>query len=211
MALEAVGGRPARRIVLATGNPGKLRELRRLFGDAFELVPQTELNIPDAEETGSTFAENALLKARHASALAGLPAIADDSGLEVDALAGAPGVRSARYAGPDATDEDNNEKLLRELGSRPAEDRSARFRSVIVYVKAPDDPNPLIAEGAWAGRILDAPRGSRGFGYDPLFFDETVGLTGGELDPDDKNRRSHRGKAARRLSQLLGAGGMDPV
>jgi len=202
----AVGAVARRRIVLATGNPGKLRELQRLFGAAFDLVPQTDLNICAVEETGCTFAENALLKARHASARSGLPAIADDSGLEVDALDGAPGIKSARYAGIDASDDENNAKLLQALGTRVTEERTARFRSVIVFVRSPDDPDPLLAEGVWEGRILDTPRGSGGFGYDPLFLDETVGLTGGELDPDDKNRRSHRGKAARRLSELLGMG-----
>ena len=194
-----------RRVVLATGNPGKLRELQQLFGEAFDLVPQTELNICSVEETGHTFTENALLKARHASARSGLPAIADDSGLEVDALDGAPGIRSARYAGVDASDDENNEKLLKALGTRSARERKARFRSVIVYVRSPDDPEPLFAEGVWEGRILDTPRGLGGFGYDPLFLDETAGLTGGELEPGDKNHRSHRGKAARRLSELLGS------
>ncbi len=199
----AVGPVARRRVVLATGNPGKLRELQRLLGAAFDLVPQTELNICAVEETGSTFAENALLKARHAAAESGLPAIADDSGLEVDALDGAPGIRSARYAGVGASDDQNNKKLLKALGTRPARERGARFRSVIVYVRAANDLEPLLGEGVWEGRILGAPRGSGGFGYDPLFLDETTGLTGGELEPDDKNRRSHRGQAARRLSELL--------
>jgi len=197
------------RIVLATGNLGKLRELQRMLGAVFDLVPQTALNLSAAEETGHTFTENALLKARYASAQAGLPAIADDSGLEVDALGGAPGIRSARYAGIGATDDENNEKLLEALGARPAGERTARFRCVIVYVRTPDDPEPLIAEGVWEGRILAAPRGTGGFGYDPLFLDETVGLTGGELDPDEKNRRSHRGMAVRQLADLLGTGGLD--
>ena len=135
-----------------------------------------------------------------------MPAIADDSGLEVDALGGAPGIRSARYAGVNATDDENNEKLLEALATFPAAERTARFRSVIVFVRAPDDPKPLIAEGVWEGRMLDKTRGTGGFGYDPLFFDETVGLTGGELDPDDKNRLSHRGKAARQLCKLLNKG-----
>ncbi|MAF83722.1 MAG: RdgB/HAM1 family non-canonical purine NTP pyrophosphatase [Gammaproteobacteria bacterium] len=197
------------RIILATGNLGKLRELQNLLGEQFELVPQAELKISSIEETGRTFTQNALLKARHASAESGLPAIADDSGLEVDALGGAPGIRSARYAGSEATDEENNRKLLAELGACPEVERTARFRSSIVYVRAPDDPEPFIAEGVWEGRILDAPRGTGGFGYDPLFLDESAGLTGGELDPDDKNRRSHRGQAARRLSELLVMGQID--
>lgn len=201
----ASGAIARRRIVLATGNAGKLRELQRLLGAAFDLVPQTELNISAVEETGCTFAENALLKARHASAVAGLPAIADDSGLEVDALNGEPGIRSARFAGADASDDENNAKLLAALGSRTAVERTARFRCAMVFVRSASDPDPLLAEGVWEGRILESSRGSGGFGYDPLFLDETVGLTGGELDPDDKNRRSHRGKAARRLCELLGA------
>jgi XTP/dITP diphosphohydrolase len=195
-----------RRIVLATGNLGKLRELQQLLGASFELVAQSELNISSREETGDTFVDNALLKARHASAESGLPAIADDSGLEVDALGGAPGIRSARYAGIDATDDENNEKLLASLATLPAAERTARFRCVIVFVRASDDPEPLIAEGAWEGRILDVPRGTGGFGYDPLFLDEAVGLTGGELDSDDKNSRSHRGKAARQISEWLRSG-----
>ncbi len=202
-------GLDRRRIVLATGNPGKLRELQQLLGETFDLIAQTELNITAAEETGRTFTQNALLKARHASAESGMPAIADDSGLEVDALGGAPGVNSARYAGVDATDDENNEKLLDALGARAAADRMARFRSVIVFICTPDDPEPVIAEGVWEGRILDAPRGTGGFGYDPLFLDEGLGKTGGELDSDAKNRCSHRGKAARRLSELLCTGEFD--
>ena len=197
---------PPRRVVLATGNPGKLRELQQLLGAAFDLVPQTELNISAIEETGQTFTENALLKARHASAQSGLPAIADDSGLEVDALGGAPGIRSARYAGIDASDKANNSKLLEALGTLAAAERGAQFRCVIVYVRDADDPEPLISEGVWRGRILDAARGSGGFGYDPLFFDEAAELTGGELDPEDKNRRSHRGMAVRQLGKLLESG-----
>ncbi len=196
-------GQDRRRVVLATGNRGKLRELQALLGTAYELVPQSDLGVIDIEETGTTFTENALLKARHAAATTGLPAIADDSGLEVDALDGAPGVRSARYAGVAATDADNNAKLLRALDGLPAAARTARFRSVIVYVAAADDPEPLIAEGVWAGRILDAPRGAGGFGYDPLFFDGAAGGTGAELEPAAKNRVSHRGHAARQLGALL--------
>jgi len=195
-----------RRIVLATGNPGKLRELQQLLGASFELVTQSDLNISSVEETGDTFTQNALLKARHASAESGLAAIADDSGLEVDALGGAPGIRSARYAGVDASDDENNAKLLAALATCPDAERTARFRSVIVFVRAPEDPEPLIAEGAWEGRILAAPRGTGGFGYDPLFLDEAAGLTGGELDPADKNRRSHRGQAARQISEWLRSG-----
>lgn len=201
------GGTPGsgrRRVVLASGNPGKLRELQALLGSAFELVPQSDLGVGEIEETGATFTENALLKARHAAATAGLPAIADDSGLEVDALNGAPGVRSARYAGAGATDADNNAKLLRALDGLPAAARTARFRSVIVFVAGRDDPEPLIAEGVWTGQILAAPRGAGGFGYDPLFLDTVAGRSGAELAPEAKNRVSHRGQAARRLGALLG-------
>ncbi|MFW2405398.1 MAG: RdgB/HAM1 family non-canonical purine NTP pyrophosphatase, partial [Gammaproteobacteria bacterium] len=169
----------------------------------FELVPQSALDIEGAEETGATFEENALLKARNAAALAGLPAIADDSGLEVDALGGAPGVRSARYAGEDGDDQANNDKLLRALAGVAGEQRRARFRAVVVYVDSAEDPRPLVAEGAWEGFIAHEPRGSNGFGYDPLFFDGTAQRTSAELNPEVKNERSHRGKAVRRLRELL--------
>ena len=194
---------PLRRVVLASGNSGKLREFQALLGDKYQLVAQSELNIQSADETGDTFRENALLKARHAAAEAGLPAIADDSGLEVDALNGAPGVRSARYAGENGDDGANNEKLLRELAGHRGAVRRARFRTVIVYVDSADDPRPTIAEGSWEGFIAHEPRGSNGFGYDPLFFDATVRKTSAELDPAEKNRRSHRGKAVRQLRELL--------
>ena len=192
-----------RRVVLASGNASKLKELQSLLGDRLELVPQSDFDIDGVEETGETFEENALLKARHAAAVAGLPAIADDSGLEVDALGGAPGVRSARYAGDDGDDQANNDKLLRELAAVTGEQRRARFRAVVVYLDRADDQQPLIAEGAWEGFIAREPRGSNGFGYDPLFFDGTAHRTSAELDPDDKNARSHRGKAVRRLRELL--------
>lgn len=192
-----------RKIVLATGNKGKLRELQRMLGGQFELVAQTELGVDEVEETGTTFADNALLKARHASAVTGLPAIADDSGLEVDALSGAPGVRSARYAGEQATDAENNEKLLVALANIPDAERTAQFCSVVVFVQSSDDPAPLKAEGRWAGHILRSPRGKGGFGYDPLFLDTKSGLTGAELEPDQKNARSHRGQAVAKLCKLL--------
>lgn len=195
-----------RRVVLASGNAGKLREFQALLGDEFELVPQSEFGVGGIEETGVTFEENALLKARHAAAEAGLPAIADDSGLEVDALNGAPGVRSARYAGADGDDTANNEKLLRELEGVDGAARRARFRAVVVYVDSAGDPRPLIAEGAWEGFIARRPRGSNGFGYDPLFFDGGTQQTSAELAPGEKNRRSHRGQAVRRLRRLLAAG-----
>lgn len=192
-------------VVLASSNAGKLREFQALLGDRLRLVPQSEFGIDGVAETGDTFAENALLKARHAAAATGLPAIADDSGLEVDALGGAPGVRSARYAGERGDDAANNEKLLGELRGVEGMARRARFRAVVVYVDSADDPRPLVAEGVWQGFIAHAPRGSNGFGYDPLFFDGTVHCTSAELDPVEKNWRSHRAEAVRRLRALLAA------
>lgn len=192
-----------RRVVLASGNAGKLKELKSLLGDRLELLPQSDFDIDSVDETGETFEANALLKARHAAAASGLPAIADDSGLEVDALDGAPGVRSARYAGEDGNDQANNDRLLRELADVAGEQRSARFRAVVVYVGSAEDPRPLVAEGAWEGFIAHEPRGSNGFGYDPLFFVGAAHRTSAELDPEDKNARSHRGKAVRRLRELL--------
>jgi XTP/dITP diphosphohydrolase len=194
-----------RRVVFASGNPGKLKEFQTLLGDRLTLVPQSEFGIDGVEETGTTFAENALLKARHAAAVSGLPAIADDSGIEVDALGGAPGVRSARYAGEDADDDANNRKLLDELADVRGDARSARFRAVVVFVAEPDDPDPLIADGRWEGFIAHSPRGRNGFGYDPLFFDGTSHCTSAELDPAAKNARSHRGKAIAMLRKLLDA------
>ncbi len=186
------------RWVLASHNRGKLKELTAALAPLdIELRPLSDWTETGAEETGATFVDNALLKARHAAAVTGLPALADDSGLEVDALGGAPGVYSARYAGPDATDADNNARLLRELEG--VEARAARFRCVIAFVRGADDPHPLIAEGCWEGRILHAARGDGGFGYDPLFEDPASGLSGGELSPQDKLARSHRGQALRRF------------
>ena len=190
------------RVVLATGNRGKLREIQALLGDAWELVPQAEFSVSAVAETGATFAENALLKARHAAAATGLPAIADDSGLEVEALGGAPGVRSARYAGPGASDADNVDKLLAELAHVPGAGRAARFRCVVAYVRGADDPQPLLAEGAWEGRVTTTPRGHGGFGYDPVFEDPS-GQTAAELPAAIKNARSHRGQAVRHLRRLL--------
>ncbi len=191
------------RVVLATGNKGKLRELRALLEDlSFEVVPQSELGVESVEETGETFEANALLKARHAARVTGLPAIADDSGIEVDALGGRPGVRSARYAGEDASDADNNAKLLVELADVP-EPRTARYRAVIVYVDAADDPSPLVASGAWEGAIAREPRGDGGFGYDPLFLVGAGRLTAAELPPDEKNRISHRAHALQELLRQL--------
>lgn len=193
----------AQRVVVATANAGKLREFQDLLGDDWLLVAQGELGIDSVEETGDSFLANALLKARHAAAASGLPAIADDSGLEVEALNGAPGIYSARYAGADGDDHANNEKLLAALDGLPADRRLARYRCVIVLVTRPEDPEPLIAEGSWEGRIADTPRGSGGFGYDPLFLDPESGLRAAELSPADKHARSHRGKAIRRLRKQL--------
>ncbi len=192
-----------RRLVLASDNAGKLQELQELLGDRFELVSQRELGVTGAEETGTSFEENALLKARHAAAVTGLPAIADDSGLEVDALGGAPGVYSSRYAGEAADDAANNARLLAELQDVPARQRAARFRCVMAFVRNADDPEPVLAEGTWEGTIATAPRGLNGFGYDPLFIDRDTGRHSAELEPADKNRRSHRGKAARALIDRL--------
>lgn len=190
-------------IVLATGNPGKLREIRRILGEfGVQIVPQTELGVGDADETGTSFVENALIKARHASMMTGLPAIADDSGLVVDALDGRPGVYSARYSGPDATDDNNIDKLLRELRGVADAARTAAFHCCAVYVSA-DDSTSLVAEGRWQGRILAERRGSGGFGYDPVFYDPECGRTAAELGPEQKNARSHRGKALTALAEML--------
>jgi len=195
-----------KRIVLASNNGSKLRELSALLEDLpFELVNQSEFGVPAVEETGLTFVENAILKARHAAAHTGLAAIADDSGLEVDALDGAPGVYSARYAGANASDADNNTKLLAALENVPDERRGARFRCAGVYLRHALDPAPIIGEGAWEGGILHIPRGTNGFGYDPLFYDPIHDCALAELPPAVKNRGSHRGRALRRLARLLSA------
>ena len=189
-----------RKVVLATNNAGKARELgAMLAGLAIEILPQSALKVPEAEETGLSFIENALLKARNAASHTGLPAIADDSGLEVDALDGAPGIHSARYAGPKASDQENLEKLLKALQDVPDLGRTARFRCVIVYLKHALDPAPLVAEGVWEGSILRAPKGSNGFGYDPVFWVPEKGCASAELPPEVKNALSHRGQALARL------------
>ncbi len=199
--------KPAR-IVLASNNPGKLREIDQLLASAgMHVEPQQRFSIGEVEETGLSFVENAILKARHAAAGSGLPAIADDSGIEVDALDGAPGIYSARYAGPGADDAANNDKLLAELEDVPDAERSARYQCVMVYLRHPTDPTPLICVGTWEGRILREPRGENGFGYDPLFFVPTHGVSAAELDPDTKNALSHRGQALRELvARLTGHG-----
>jgi XTP/dITP diphosphohydrolase len=194
------------RWVLATGNRGKAVELAALCresGLALEIVPQTDLGVASVPETGLTFVENALLKARHASRATRLPAIADDSGLVVDALGGAPGVRSARYAGDDADDTANTEKLLAALAAVPAGKRAAHFYCVLVALRDADDPAPVIATGAWHGEIALTPRGSGGFGYDPVFLDPRLGKTSAELSAAEKNRASHRGAALRRMIESL--------
>src|SRR5512144_3079743 len=192
------------RLVLASNNPGKLRESRRLLSPlAIDVIPQAELGIPDANEPHVTFVENALAKARHASTLAGLPALADDSGICVHALAGAPGVQSARYAGEPRSDARNNAKLIAALEG--IADRRAHYACVLALVRHAADPEPIIAQGDWHGTIVDAPRGTGGFGYDPHFLDPQTGLTAAELPLERKNGLSHRGKAMRTLIDTLGS------
>lgn len=189
------------RIVLATGNPGKVREINQLLADTgIDVVSQSEFDTPEAEETGLTFVENAILKARNAAEHSGLPAIADDSGLEVDALDGAPGIYSARFAGVGASDQANLEKLLEALQDVPEERRGARFQCVMVFMRHANDPTPLICQGTWDGRITTTPQGDNGFGYDPVFWVPDCHCTSAQLPPDEKNRRSHRGQA---LAQLI--------
>jgi len=192
------------RVVLASSNPGKLAELSDLLADSgLELVAQSTLGIPDIEETGATFVENALLKARHAAASSGLPAIADDSGLCVDALDGAPGLYSARYAGPTADAGANMARLLSALAGVPAAGRGAHFHCCIVLLRHAADPAPLLCEGTWNGTILEAPRGQHGFGYDPLFLDPLLDATAAELEPAAKHCVSHRGAALAQLRRQL--------
>jgi len=193
-----------KQIVLASGNPGKVREINQLLADlGLQAHPQSEFGVADIEETGLTFVENALIKARNAARHTGLPAIADDSGIEVDALQGAPGIYSARYAGAGASDRANLEKLLNELREVPEAGRSARFQCLMVYLRHADDPTPIICQGTWEGRILFEPRGANGFGYDPVFFVPTHGCSSAELEPGVKNALSHRGQAMRKLVAAL--------
>ncbi len=193
------------RIVLATGNPGKVREFTDILSDLdIAIRPQSDFGVPDVEETGLSFVENAIIKARNAAAHTGQPAIADDSGLEVDALNGAPGIYSSRYAGPGASAEDNNRKLLRALEGVPEADRTARFICLIVYLRHADDPTPIIAQGVWEGRILTEPRGDGGFGYDPVFWVPTHACSSAELPPEEKNRISHRGIALNIFKHQMG-------
>jgi XTP/dITP diphosphohydrolase len=195
-------------IVLASSNPGKVREINQLLaGLGMQVRPQGEFGVVDAEETGLTFVENAILKARNAAQHTGLPAIADDSGLEVDALAGAPGIYSARFAGEGASDQANLEKLLVELKTVPDAQRTARFQCLMVFMRHADDPTPLICQGTWEGRILFAPRGDNGFGYDPVFHVPTHDCSSAELAAETKNSLSHRGQALRQLVAALGKTG----
>ena len=192
------------RVVLATGNPGKLQELRAMLEPlAIEVVPLSQFTRESVAETGHTFVENAIIKARHAAELAQLPAIADDSGLEVDALQGAPGIYSARYAGEHASDDDNLRKLLAALDGRKAPERTARYCCALVYMRWGHDPFPLITQASWEGRIGEAPRGSGGFGYDPIFELPERGITVAELPAAEKNQLSHRGQALRGLVAQL--------
>lgn len=195
-----------KKIVLATGNAGKVREFAQLLAafDA-EIIPQTQLNVSNVPETGLTFVENALIKARHAAEVTGLPAIADDSGIEVDALNGAPGIYSARFAGENATDVENNQLLLQQLQETPEVERTARYHCVIVYLRHALDPTPLICHGVWEGRVLTAPQGENGFGYDPLFLIPEQHCTAAQMPPDLKNKLSHRGQAMRELQAALQA------
>ena len=193
-----------KRVVLASSNPGKLAEYSALLGDLpIELMAQSDFLITTAQETGLSFVENAIIKARHASHLTGLSAIADDSGLCVDALKGEPGIYSARYAGVDASDEANVSKLLGEMENIPDSQRFARFECVITYLEHAKDPTPIICHASWAGRILHERRGKGGFGYDPIFYVPDAGCACAELEQVEKNRLSHRGQASRRLVELL--------
>jgi len=193
-----------RRVVLASGNAGKLREIAAILsGLDMQVEPQSDLGVTEVEESELSFAENAILKARNACEQTGLAAIADDSGIEVDWLNGAPGIHSARYAGPGASDEDNLNKLLAAMAGVPEAQRLARFHCVMVYMRHAHDPTPLICDGVWEGRLLHAPRGNNGFGYDPIFHVPAHGCSSAELAPEMKNRISHRAQALRMLLEAL--------
>ncbi len=192
------------KIVLASGNAGKVREIHQLLAkQQISVISQSEFDTPEAEETGLTFVENAILKARNAALHCGLPAIADDSGIEVDALKGQPGIYSARFAGPDCNDQDNNRRLLELLEDVPEAQRTARFQCVLVYLRHAEDPTPIICQGTWGGIILRAPQGENGFGYDPLFWLPEQNCTSADLAPEIKNQLSHRGQALRQLLASL--------
>lgn len=201
------GRHQGERILLASGNAGKVREINQLLASQkISVIPQSDLGVPEVAETGLSFVENAIIKARHAALHGHMAAIADDSGLEVDALEGAPGVYSARYAGPGATDRENLDKLLQAMADIPLQLRTARFQCVMVYMRQAADPTPIICQGTWEGEIALVPRGERGFGYDPLFFVPSYGCTAAELSPEVKNQLSHRGQALRQLlARLSGA------
>ncbi|PUA27661.1 MAG: non-canonical purine NTP pyrophosphatase [Cellvibrio sp. 79] len=195
-----------KKIVLASGNKGKLREFQDLLsGCGFEVLPQSDFFAENVEETGLTFVENAIIKARYACTKTGLPALADDSGIEVDALNGRPGIYSARYAGENANDEKNNQKLLLELRNIPPAHRTARYHAVLAFMRHAEDPTPILCHGVWEGIILSEPQGEGGFGYDPLFFVPTHNCASAELSKEEKNRISHRGKAMQELLQKLSA------
>ncbi|WP_296591305.1 RdgB/HAM1 family non-canonical purine NTP pyrophosphatase [Methylophaga sp.] len=190
------------KIVLASGNIGKLRELSQILSPlGLELIAQSDLNVAEAEETGLSFVENAIIKARNAALFTGLPAIADDSGIEVDALHGAPGIYSSRYAGPDASDTDNIKALLEAMKDVPETERTARFQCVVVFMRHAEDPTPLICQGSWQGQILQSPLGDEGFGYDPVFWVSETDCTAAELSPEQKHAISHRGKAMRQFME----------
>lgn len=193
-----------KKIVLATGNQGKVREMADLLADfGFDVVAQSEFNVSEVAETGTTFIENAIIKARHAAKETGLPAIADDSGLEVDYLQGAPGIYSARYAGEDASDQQNLEKLLSAMQGVAEEERTARFHCVLVLMRHENDPTPIVCHGKWEGRILEQAHGSNGFGYDPIFFVPQENCASAELEPARKKQLSHRAKALQKLFQAI--------
>lgn len=195
------------KVVLATGNPGKVREINQILaGVNIQVLPQTDFGVPEVKETGLTFVENAILKARNAAQHTGLPAIADDSGLEVDALMGSPGIYSSRFAGADASDQDNLIKLLHELDEITEAERSARFQCLMVYMQHAADPTPLICQGSWEGRIAREAKGENGFGYDPVFYVPEQNCHAAELTAEIKNRLSHRGQALNKLLQKLSAG-----
>lgn len=195
---------PSKDIVLASGNAGKLAEFKQLLGElGYNVIPMSEFTDESAAETGLSFVENAIIKARFACQHSGLPALADDSGLEVDALRGQPGIYSARFAGINATDADNNQKLLNSLEGLSHDERQARFRCVLAYMRYTEDPTPIISSGAWEGSILQSLSGARGFGYDPLFFAPETQCSAAELSKADKSAFSHRGKAIRSLMPLL--------